>query len=136
MTSCELLCKDNEIATQGVNKKSKVVLVYYLCDRVDFCDAIVLWILLLMFCSCPGLRPQSDAPAALQAQLSGSDVQLTLRDASGRVLLGPVLVRVVAAFAAAGDPGVIAPEGRMLDRPHLERARGVIARAAAAVKRT
>jgi citrate lyase subunit beta / citryl-CoA lyase len=44
--------------------------------------------------------------------------------------------RVVAAFAAAGDPGVIALEGRMLDRPHLERARGVIARAAAAVRRT
>ena len=39
-------------------------------------------------------------PAALQAQLSGSDVQLTLRDATGRVLLGPVLLRVVAVFEA------------------------------------
>ncbi len=38
----------------------------------------------------------STAPAALQAQLSGSDVLLTLRDSAGRVLLGPVLVRVVA----------------------------------------
>jgi hypothetical protein len=35
------------------------------------------------------------APAALQVQLSGGDVLLTLRDASGRVLLGPVLVRAV-----------------------------------------
>ncbi len=36
--------------------------------------------------------------------------------------------RIVAAFAAAGDPGVIALDGRMLDRPHLERARRLIAR--------
>jgi len=43
--------------------------------------------------------------------------------------------RVVAAFAAAGDPGVIALDGRMLDRPHLERARRVIARWQAFVKR-
>ena len=49
MTSCELLCKDNEIGTQGVNKKTKVVLVHYLCDRVDFCDAIVLWFHLPVF---------------------------------------------------------------------------------------
>ena len=34
-------------------------------------------------------------PAALQVQVSGGDVQLTLRDTSGRVLLGPVLVRAV-----------------------------------------
>jgi citrate lyase subunit beta/citryl-CoA lyase len=36
--------------------------------------------------------------------------------------------QIVAAFAAAGDPGVIALDGRMLDRPHLERARRLIAR--------
>lgn len=36
------------------------------------------------------------APAALQAQVSGGDVVLTLRDTTGRVLLGPVLVRAVA----------------------------------------
>jgi citrate lyase subunit beta/citryl-CoA lyase len=42
--------------------------------------------------------------------------------------------RVIAAFAAAGDPGVIALDGRMLDRPHLERARAVIARAQVLVK--
>jgi citrate lyase subunit beta / citryl-CoA lyase len=36
--------------------------------------------------------------------------------------------RIVAAFAAVGDPGVIALDGRMLDRPHLERARRLIAR--------
>ena len=35
------------------------------------------------------------APAALQVQVNGGDVLLTLRDASGRVLLGPVLVRAV-----------------------------------------
>jgi hypothetical protein len=45
------------------------------------------------------------AAAALQAQPSGGDVTLTLRDATGRVLLGPVLVRVVVAFAAPGSCG-------------------------------
>jgi citrate lyase subunit beta/citryl-CoA lyase len=35
---------------------------------------------------------------------------------------------IVAAFAAAG-PGVIALDGEMLDRPHLKRAQGVLARA-------
>ena len=42
----------------------------------------------------------TSAPAALEARVSGSDVQLTLRDASGRVLLGPLLVRVVVTLAA------------------------------------
>lgn len=36
---------------------------------------------------------------------------------------------VVAAFAAAGDAGVIALDGEMLDRPHLRRAERVLARA-------
>jgi citrate lyase subunit beta/citryl-CoA lyase len=36
---------------------------------------------------------------------------------------------VVDAFAARGDAGVIAIGGRMLDKPHLERARRVLARA-------
>lgn len=38
--------------------------------------------------------------------------------------------RVVAAFAAAGDPGVLALDGVMLDRPHLVRARRTLSRAA------
>jgi citrate lyase subunit beta/citryl-CoA lyase len=38
---------------------------------------------------------------------------------------------VIAAFAAAGDAGVIRHEGRMLDRPHLIRAQRVLALAAA-----
>jgi citrate lyase subunit beta/citryl-CoA lyase len=38
---------------------------------------------------------------------------------------------VVAAFAAADGAGVIVHEGRMLDRPHLERAQRVLALAAA-----
>ncbi len=37
--------------------------------------------------------------------------------------------RIVEAFAAAGDPGVLALDGVMLDRPHLMRARRVLARA-------
>lgn len=37
--------------------------------------------------------------------------------------------RVVAAFAAAGDVGVVGLDGVMLDRPHLTRARRVLARA-------
>jgi citrate lyase subunit beta/citryl-CoA lyase len=44
--------------------------------------------------------------------------------------------RVIAAFAAAGDPGVIALDGRMLDRPHLERARRLIARAQVIARQT
>ena len=39
---------------------------------------------------------------------------------------------VVAAFAAAGNAGVVTLDGRMLDRPHLLRARRVLATAAAA----
>lgn len=35
---------------------------------------------------------------------------------------------VVAAFAASPDAGVIAIEGRMFDRPHLERAKALLAR--------
>lgn len=38
--------------------------------------------------------------------------------------------RIVSAFAAAGNPGVIALEGRMLDIPHLRQARNVLALAA------
>jgi citrate lyase subunit beta/citryl-CoA lyase len=38
--------------------------------------------------------------------------------------------RIVAAFAAAGDPGVLALDGVMLDRPHLVRARRTLSRAA------
>ena len=40
--------------------------------------------------------------------------------------------RVVAAFAAAGDPGVVGVDGKMLDRPHLVRARRILARAGTA----
>lgn len=40
--------------------------------------------------------------------------------------------RVVEAFRAAGDPGVVGFDGRMLDRPHLMRARRLLARAGAA----
>lgn len=36
---------------------------------------------------------------------------------------------IVDAFAAAGDPGVVALNGRMLDRPHLVQARRLLARA-------
>ena len=39
---------------------------------------------------------------------------------------------IVAAFAAAGSAGVVSLDGRMLDRPHLLRARRVLATAAAA----
>jgi citrate lyase subunit beta/citryl-CoA lyase len=39
---------------------------------------------------------------------------------------------VVSAFAAAPGAGVVAHEGRMLDRPHLARAQRVLALAAAA----
>jgi citrate lyase subunit beta/citryl-CoA lyase len=39
---------------------------------------------------------------------------------------------IVAAFAAAGNPGVVALEGRMLDRPHLRLAERLLARAKAA----
>jgi citrate lyase subunit beta / citryl-CoA lyase len=38
---------------------------------------------------------------------------------------------VVSAFAAAGGAGVVAHEGKMLDRPHLKRAQRVLALAAA-----
>lgn len=41
---------------------------------------------------------------------------------------------VVAAFAAAGNPGVVAMGGKMYDRPHLRLAERLIARAAAAVQ--
>jgi len=37
---------------------------------------------------------------------------------------------VVAAFRRAGNPGVVAIEGRMYDRPHLARAERILARAA------
>lgn len=40
--------------------------------------------------------------------------------------------RVVAAFAEAGDAGTIGLDGKMLDKPHLEQARKVIAQAEAA----
>ncbi|MEM1038642.1 MAG: CoA ester lyase [Pseudomonadota bacterium] len=39
--------------------------------------------------------------------------------------------RVVAAFEAAGNPGVLALDGAMLDRPHLRKAQSLLARAAA-----
>ncbi|MGB3391694.1 MAG: CoA ester lyase [Pseudaminobacter sp.] len=41
---------------------------------------------------------------------------------------------VVAAFEAAGNPGVVALDGQMYDRPHLRRAQRVLARAQAARK--
>jgi hypothetical protein len=41
-------------------------------------------------------------PASAAAQLSGSGVLLTVRDAAGRVLLGPVQLNVVASLATAG----------------------------------
>jgi citrate lyase subunit beta/citryl-CoA lyase len=37
--------------------------------------------------------------------------------------------RIVDAFAAAGDPGVVGLDGEMLDRPHLRRAEKLLARA-------
>jgi citrate lyase subunit beta / citryl-CoA lyase len=37
--------------------------------------------------------------------------------------------RIVAAFDMAGNPGVLAIDGRMLDKPHLLAARRLIARA-------
>jgi citrate lyase subunit beta/citryl-CoA lyase len=37
--------------------------------------------------------------------------------------------RIVAAFAAAGEAGVVRLDGRMLDRPHLARARELLAAA-------
>lgn len=39
---------------------------------------------------------------------------------------------VVDAFAAAGNPGVVAIDGKMYDRPHLKRAERLLARATAA----
>ncbi|MCO5146161.1 MAG: CoA ester lyase [Aquamicrobium sp.] len=39
---------------------------------------------------------------------------------------------VVEAFAAAGNPGVVAIDGKMYDRPHLKRAERLLARAKAA----
>lgn len=39
---------------------------------------------------------------------------------------------IVQAFAEAGDPGVVALDGQMYDRPHLRRAERLMARAAAA----
>ena len=66
MTRREFLCEDNsELATDIVNKKSRVVMVSYVCDCVDFWDAIVLWLHLLMFCSCPDLRPQPAVTAPM-----------------------------------------------------------------------
>ncbi len=41
-------------------------------------------------------------PATLEAQSSGAGAQLTVRDETGRMLLGPVLVVVVAAPATPG----------------------------------
>lgn len=38
---------------------------------------------------------------------------------------------IVKAFADAGDPGVVARDGKMYDRPHLRRAERLLARAAA-----
>jgi citrate lyase subunit beta/citryl-CoA lyase len=38
--------------------------------------------------------------------------------------------RIVEAFAAAGNPGVVGLDGEMLDRPHLTRAERLLARAA------
>ncbi len=38
--------------------------------------------------------------------------------------------RVVEAFAAAGDAGVVGLDGEMLDRPHLKAAQNLLARAA------
>jgi citrate lyase subunit beta/citryl-CoA lyase len=38
---------------------------------------------------------------------------------------------VIAAFAAAGDAGVVAIDGRMFDIPHLKRAQKLLARARA-----
>jgi citrate lyase subunit beta/citryl-CoA lyase len=40
--------------------------------------------------------------------------------------------RIVAAFAAAGDVGVVGLDGKMVDRPHLRQAERVLARAAVA----
>ena len=40
--------------------------------------------------------------------------------------------RIVEAFRAAGDPGVVGLDGRMLDRPHLIRAKRLLVRAGAA----
>lgn len=37
--------------------------------------------------------------------------------------------RIVEAFRAAGDPGVVGLDGRMLDRPHLVRSRRILQRA-------
>lgn len=37
--------------------------------------------------------------------------------------------RIVEAFAAGGDPGVVAIDGAMYDRPHLKRAERILARA-------
>jgi citrate lyase subunit beta/citryl-CoA lyase len=37
--------------------------------------------------------------------------------------------KIVAAFEAAGNPGVVGLDGEMLDRPHLLRAMGLLARA-------
>jgi citrate lyase subunit beta/citryl-CoA lyase len=39
---------------------------------------------------------------------------------------------IVAAFAAAGNPGVVGIDGRMVDRPHLRLAERLLARAKAA----
>ena len=53
MTRREFLCEDNrELATEIVNKKLTVVMASFVCDCVDFCDAVVLWVHLLVFCSC------------------------------------------------------------------------------------
>jgi citrate lyase subunit beta / citryl-CoA lyase len=42
--------------------------------------------------------------------------------------------RIVTAFREAGDPGVLAIDGKMVDRPHLKLAERILARAAAAAK--
>ena len=39
---------------------------------------------------------------------------------------------IIAAFAAAGDPGVVGIDGKMYDRPHLRLAERLLARAKAA----
>lgn len=43
--------------------------------------------------------------------------------------------RIIDAFAAAGDPGVVGLDGEMLDRPHLRRAEKLLARSRAAASR-
>ena len=52
MTRRQLLCEVTlELATEIVYKTPRVVMVSSVCDCTRFCDAIVLWFCLLMFCS-------------------------------------------------------------------------------------